>query len=205
MFISFEGGDGAGKSTLMKGLHEWFLSRGLSVLQTRAPGGTPFGENIRNLLLHGDALDSRTELFLFLADRSYQVNQVIRPALKEGRIVLVDRFNDSTVAYQGGARALDLDFVRSLCLFATENLQPDLTFYLDIDPLIGLERAASASNSKDRIESESVTFHQKIRSSFCEMAEKEPERVIKLDATLSPEILLQQTIDILHAFECSSR
>ncbi len=205
LLISFEGGDGAGKSTLMKNLHEWFLARGKFVLQTRAPGGTPFGEQIRNMLLHGEILDPRSELFLFLADRAYQVKEIIRPALTAGQVVLVDRFNDSTVAYQGSARELNPLFVRSLCLFATENLEPDLTFYLDIDPVVGLSRVAMSSIAKDRIESEALAFHEKIRTAFCDLALENPKRIKKLDAMLSPEVLLKQTIDTLYALDSSYR
>lgn len=206
IFITFEGGEGAGKSTLMKGIHQRLLEDGKSVLQTRAPGGTPFGEKIRSILLHEEkALNKKSELFLFLADRAHHVEAVIKPALLEGKVVLCDRYNDSTVAYQGVARELDQAFVRSLCSFATDNLEPNLTFYLDVDPLVGLKRAERASGSKDRIESEAIDFHQKIRNAFHNMTKAEPSRIHQLDATLSSEILLNKAIELYYALFPSLR
>lgn len=195
LFITFEGGDGAGKSTLMKGLYHLLEERGESILQTRAPGGTLVGEKIRSLLLETQTpLNDRCELFLFLADRAQHMQEVIFPALTSGKIVLCDRFNDSTIAYQGVARGLDPNVVDSFCQFATKERLPDLTFYLDIDPKIGLTRTLHKTGTTDRIESESLDFHQKIRSAFLLMAQKDPVRIKILDATKSPEFLLQQAL-----------
>jgi dTMP kinase len=198
LFISFEGGEGAGKSTLIQKIYEEFLKRENPVLLTRAPGGTMTGELIRHLLLHHDEQDisSRCELFLFLADRAQHVEQVILPALKENKIVLCDRFNDSTVAYQGGARGFDSDWVRKLCLFATNNIEPDITLYLDIDPHEGLKRV---QRSKDRIEKEDIAFHQKIRMAYLEIAKKQPTRFYVLDASKQPPDVFQQALAILDA------
>jgi dTMP kinase len=198
LFISFEGGEGAGKSTLIQKIYEEFLKREKSVLLTRAPGGTMTGELIRHLLLHHDEKDisSRCELFLFLADRAQHVEQVILPALKNGQIVLCDRFNDSTVAYQGGARGFDPVWVRKLCHFATNNLEPDVTLYLDIDPHEGLKRV---QRSKDRIEKEDIAFHQKIRMAYLEIAKKEPTRFYVLDASKSPDDVFRQALHVLDA------
>lgn len=196
LFISFEGGEGAGKSTLIQKIHEEFLKREKSILLTRAPGGTMTGELIRHLLLHHDEKDIsfRCELFLFLADRAQHVEQIILPALKEHKIVLCDRFNDSTVAYQGGARGFDPNWVRKLCHFATNNLEPDITLYLDIDPHEGLKRV---QRSKDRIEKEDIAFHQKIRMAYLEIAKNEPQRFHVLDASQSPDDVFQQALDVL--------
>lgn len=196
MFISFEGGEGAGKSTLIQKVYQHLMSLNKPVLLTRAPGGTMTGELIRHLLLHHDEKDisSRTELFLFLADRSQHVQEVILPALEKKKIVLCDRFNDSTVAYQGGARGFDLDWVRKLCLFATQNLEPNLTLYLDIDPLIGLDRVR---RSKDRIEREDITFHEKIRSVYLSIAKKDPKRFHVLDGSKSPDKVFQDALRLL--------
>jgi dTMP kinase len=198
LFISFEGGEGAGKSTLVQKIYEEFLKREKPVLLTRAPGGTMTGELIRHLLLHHDEKDlsSRCELFLFLADRAQHVEQVIVPALKEHKVVLCDRFNDSTVAYQGGARGFDPDWVRKLCHFATGNLEPDITLYLDIDPHEGLKRV---QRSKDRIEKEDIAFHQKIRLAYLEIAKKNPTRFYVLDASQQPPDVLRQALAILDA------
>ncbi len=206
LFITLEGGEGAGKSTLIKGLCAHLSAKGIPFVQTRAPGATSFGEKIRSLLLHEEKkLENRSELFLFLADRADHVATIIVPALTQGKIVICDRYNDSTVAYQGVARGLDSVLVRELCSFATDGLEPDLTFYLDIDPVVGLKRALLHTGTKDRVESEDLLFHQKIRSAFHEIAHKEPGRVRTLDATQTPEILLEQTIDVLYAFSTTYR
>lgn len=198
--LTFEGGDGAGKTTLISKLYAYLVGKGLSVIQTRAPGGTKVGEGIRHILLHQDhPLDTRCELFLFLADRAQHVREVILPALEKGQIVLCDRYNDSTLAYQGGARGEDKAFVEGLCRYATRDLIPTRTFYLDIDPKLGLERVQRAGGSKDRIESEKLSFHQSIRSAFHEIAEREPERFCVLDASLPPETVYNRAISVLDA------
>jgi dTMP kinase len=196
LFISFEGGEGAGKSTLIQKVYEYLIKENKPVLLTRAPGGTMTGELIRHLLLHHDEKDicSRTELFLFLADRAQHVQEVILPALKANKIVLCDRFNDSTVAYQGGARGFDLDWVRKLCHFATKDLEPDLTLYLDIDPHEGLKRV---QRSKDRIEKEAISFHQKIRDAYLSIAKKEPKRFHVLDAFKGPDDVYNHALRLL--------
>jgi dTMP kinase len=187
LFITFEGGDGAGKTTLIEKIHQHLGNH--NVLKTRAPGGTEIGKEIRNLLLHKHdaALSKRCELLLFLADRAQHVSEVILPALTEKKIVLCDRYNDSTVAYQGGARGLSPEIVADLCRFATDGLEPDLTFYLDLDPKIGLERVQKASSGKDRIELETLAFHQNIRKTFHQIAKNNPKRFIIIDASKTPE------------------
>jgi dTMP kinase len=197
--ITFEGGEGAGKSTLMDKLFKELSSRGFSLMTTRAPGGTALGQEIRDLLLHKQELTlfARAELLLFLSDRAQHVDEVILPALKEGKIVLCDRFNDSTLAYQGGARGFGEENVRSLCHFATAGLEPHLTLYLDIDPELGLRRA---SPSKDRIESETLLFHQNIRKAYHRISEKEPARFRLIDASRSPEEVFQEAMRVIDGF-----
>jgi dTMP kinase len=196
LFISFEGGDGAGKSTLIQKVYDYLIQENRSVVLTRAPGGTMTGELIRHLLLHHSEKDisSRTELFLYLADRSQLVEEIILPALKKQKIVLCDRFNDSTVAYQGGARGFDLDWVRTLCHFATQDLEPDLTLYLDIDPHEGLKRV---KRSKDRIEQEDISFHQKTRAAYLAIAKKDPKRFHVLDGSKNPTDVFQHALRLL--------
>ena len=196
MLISFEGGDGAGKSTLIQKIYDDLNAQGQDVLLTRAPGGTMTGELIRHLLLHHDEKDisPRCELFLFLADRAQHVQEVILPALQQKRIVLCDRFNDSTVAYQGGARGFDLDWIRKLCLFATQNLEPDITLYLDIDPEEALKRV---NRSKDRIEKEALEFHKKIRGAYLEIAKKETKRFHVIDASRNPDDVFTEAALVL--------
>ncbi len=194
IFITFEGGDGAGKTTLIQKIFTYLAKCEFDVLQTRAPGGTEIGQDIRNLLLHKhDApLSKRSELLLFLADRAQHVDELIFPHLKKGKIVLCDRFNDSTIAYQGGARGFREELVRKLCDFACDDFAPDLTLYLDLDPKIGFERAQKAGLVKDRIESEALKFHQKIRKSFKQIAKKEPKRFKIIDASETPEEVYSQ-------------
>lgn len=206
-FITFEGGDGAGKSTLIENLFSALQDRGCNVIKTRAPGGTHVGQMIRHLLLNaGEPLVPRCELLLFLADRAQQVETVILPALQEGKIVLCDRYNDSTIAYQGVARGLNLDAVEQICRFATTNLEPDLTLYLDLDPEIGLERL-KRTKSKDRIEAEDLDFHQKIREAFLAIARMNPQRFHSIDASLSKEIVLKNALRLIdeHCFSTKNK
>ena len=194
IFITFEGGDGAGKTTLIDKIYQYLQKSIHGVVKTRAPGGTEIGQEIRNLLLHKhDApLSKRSELLLFLSDRAQHVDEMILPDLNQGKIILCDRFNDSTIAYQGGARGFTEKLVRNLCHFACDGLEPDLTLYLDLDPKIGFERAKKAGLEKDRIESETLKFHQKIRKAFKQIAKKEPKRFIIIDASKTPEEVYTQ-------------
>ena len=194
IFITFEGGDGAGKTTLIQKVFGYLEKLDFDVFQTRAPGGTELGKKIRHLLLHQQdtLLSKRSELLLFLADRAQHVDELILPNLKKNKIVLCDRFNDSTVAYQGGARGFKEGWVRKLCDFACDGLTPDLTLYLDLNPKIGFERAKKAGLIKDRIESETLKFHQMIRKAFKQIAKKEPKRFIMIDASKTPEDVYTQ-------------
>ncbi len=198
MLVTFEGGEGAGKTTLIDRLAKEMQKLGHNVLRTRAPGSLKVGEKIRDLVLHSapGEITPKTELFLFLADRASHVDKEIRPALEAGKVVLCDRFNDSTVAYQGIARGLGESEVEKLCDFACSSLKPDLTFYLDVDPVLGLQRAKSVGES-DRIESEVLAFHQKIREAYHRIAKKDPKRVYIIDATQSPEQVYSQAWDLL--------
>lgn len=202
-FITFEGGDGAGKSSLIISLHAALIERGYDVMQTRAPGGTEPGKIIRNLLLHPhEPVVPEAELFLYLADRAQHVAKVIKPALSEGKVVLCDRYNDSTVAYQGGARGFGYEKVEELCKFATKNLIPDLTIYLDLDPAIGMERIKKAQETKDQIEAEDLAFHRKIRQTFHQIAQKNPGRFQLIDATAPKEAVFEQALRLIdeHCF-----
>lgn len=184
LFITFEGGEGAGKTTLIDRLFDELSAKGHVVIRTREPGGSALGKEIRTLLLDQEEhpVCSRSELFLYLADRAQHVHQVILPALEEGEIVLCDRFNDSTLAYQGAARALNLDMIKSVCQAATDGLLPDLTLFLDLDPKLGLERAMQ-KNAHDRLEKESLDFHTKVREAFLHLAKEEPNRFHVIDAS----------------------
>ena len=187
LFIAFEGGDGAGKSTQAARLAEALESRGLKVLRTREPGGTPIGEKLRSLVLdHGHGhIDAHTEALIFAASRAAHAGQVIRPALERGDIVLTDRYIDSSVAYQGAGRGLGTEAVRTLNEWATEGLQPDLTVLLDVDPADGRRRRTAGDAAEDRLESEADEFHALIRDAFLQLAASRPEAYLVLPAHLA--------------------
>lgn len=198
LFITFEGGDGAGKSTLIEQVYAALVDRGHEVCKTFAPGGTKPGQVIRDLLLHSQQpLAKRTELLLFLADRAEQIEKVIKPALLAGKLVLCDRYNDSTFAYQGLARGFPLPKIEELCHFATEGVQPNLTLYLDIDPKVGLERGQKSKGSHDQIEAENIEFHQKIRKAFHQIREKDPSRFQIIDASQSKEAVFKEAFSLI--------
>lgn len=192
LFITFEGGEGAGKTTLIKQIVHELTSRHLPLVTTREPGGTSLGEEIRRLLLEPSSLSPYAELSLFLASRAQHIAQVIRPALAENKIVLCDRFNDSSIAYQGAARGLGVAEVSRTCAFISQNLKPDLTLYLDLDPHIGLSRIQQ--RSKDRIEAEALAFHISIRNAFHDLAKQEPHRLRLLDASQPPEKVFEDAM-----------
>ena len=201
LFITLEGGDGAGKSLLIDRLEQEMLSRHLPVIKTRNPGGCLVGEQIREIILHQkeDPATPRCELLLYLADRAQHVQTVLFPALQEGKTVLCDRFNDSTIAYQAAGRGLDLTEIKKLCTFAAQGLTPDLTLYLDIDPQIGLQRVKKIGQGQDRLESEKLTFHQAVRSAYLELAEQEKERITVIDASQSPDAVFKQALSVIDA------
>ena len=189
LFIVFEGGEGAGKSTQSLMLSEWLRDRGIPVTRTREPGGTPAAEAIRAVLLDvaNTGLDDRAEALLFAAARGDHAARVIRPALDRGEVVVCDRYLDSSVAYQGEGRNLGTDTVRDLSLWATRDLIPDLTIVLDVDPAVGLARV----ERPDRLEAEPLEWHSRVRQAFLEVARAAPQRYLVLDATSSPEALAE--------------
>lgn len=178
MFVTFEGPEGAGKSTVIRALAEQ-LSPGRQVLVTREPGDGPVGRQIREILLHGEHVEPRAELFLFLADRAQHVESIVQPALAAGALVLCDRYCDSTLVYQGYARGLDLNMLRNLNRMASGGLNPDLTLLLDLPPEIGLAR----QNAQDRLDREPIEFHRKVRNGFLEEAKLDPARYRVIDAS----------------------
>lgn len=180
VFITFEGGDGSGKSTQIQSVREWFESRGREVIVTREPGGTELGTEIRRLVQNGpEDVDARTEALLYAADRAYHVATVIGPALERGAVVLGDRYIDSSLAYQGAARSLGVDEIASLSAWATQGLYPSLTFLLDLPPEVGARRRTDAP---DRMERESMDFHERVRHQYLRLADAEPERIVVIDA-----------------------
>ena len=180
VFITFEGGDGSGKSTQIQSVRDWFESRGREVIVTREPGGTELGTEIRRLVQNGpEDVDARTEALLYAADRAYHVATVIRPALERGAVVLGDRYIDSSLAYQGAARSLGVDEIASLSAWATQGLYPSLTFLLDLPPEVGARRRTDAP---DRMERESMDFHERVRHQYLRLADAEPDRIVVIDA-----------------------
>ena len=180
VFITFEGGDGSGKSTQIQSVRDWFESRGREVVVTREPGGTELGTEIRRLVQNGpEDVDARTEALLYAADRAYHVATVIAPALERGAVVLGDRYIDSALAYQGAARSLGVDEIASLSAWATRGLYPSLTFLLDLPPEVGARRRTDAP---DRMERESMDFHERVRHEYLRLADAEPDRFVVIDA-----------------------
>jgi dTMP kinase len=184
LFITLEGGDGTGKSTQAALLGEWFTEQGREVVFTREPGGTDLGLELREIVLHsrGD-ITARSEALLYAADRAHNVATVVRPALARGAVVIQDRYIDSSAAYQGAGRVLDPVEVRNVSMWATENLVPDLTVLLDLDPKVGRERLDAANKRFDRLESEALEFHVRVRDAYLSMATAEPQRFVVVDAT----------------------
>lgn len=197
LFIAFEGGDGAGKSTQAARLADALESRGQTVRRTREPGGTPIGEKLRALVLdHGHGhIDAHTEALIFAASRAAHASQVIRPSLERGEIVLTDRYIDSSVAYQGAGRGLGEDAVRSLNEWATSGLQPHLTVLLDVDPAVGRRRRTASDVAEDRLESEADDFHSRIRDAFLELARSRPQSYLVLPAHHSVGELAAQILE----------
>ena len=188
VFIAFEGGEGAGKSTQVHRLQEWLTNEGLVARATFEPGATPSGAGIRAIVLdraHA-GISSRSEALLYAADRAQHVHDVLRPALDAGEVVITDRFVDSSLAYQGAGRTIPMDDVRMISRWATEGLQPDLTVLLDLPPEVGLARARGRAIA-DRLESESLEFHQRVRQTFRALAEADPDRYLVVDAGQNPD------------------
>jgi len=198
MFITFEGPEGSGKTTQTQALHRYLKGRGYNVLVTREPGGTRIGDQIRRILLdpeNGELLPE-AEILLFSASRAQLVGQVIRPALQQGAIVICDRFADSTLAYQGYGRGLDLEHLRLITAFATGGLVPDLTIYLDLDVEEGLRRKRR-DEGKDReawnrLDRQALEFHRRVRQGYLTLAAAEPERWFVVDASRPVDVIQQE-------------
>ncbi|MDR3691354.1 MAG: dTMP kinase [Fimbriimonas sp.] len=187
MFITFEGPEGAGKSTVLLSIADRLRASGRDVVTTREPGAGELGKSIRQILLHGDDLDPKSELLLFLADRANHVSNIVRPALARGAIVLCDRYADSTLVYQAYARGLDEAFARAGNAFATGGLVPDLTLLVDLDPRIGLTRL----QSKDRLDAQSIDFHERVRDGFLREAASDAKRWRVVDGSQTADLVLE--------------
>lgn len=200
LFVTFEGGDGAGKTTQASLLEQWLVGEGREVVRTREPGGTEVGVRIRDIVLHHRGhIAARAEALLYAADRAHHVETVVQPAIARGDVVIQDRYLDSSVAYQGAGRVLDADDVRALSLWATGGLLPDLTVLLDLDPTAARRRLDADDKPFDRLEAETSDFHARVRAGFLTLAEREPDRFVVLDATQPPEVLAAQVRDAVSA------
>lgn len=205
MFITFEGIEGCGKSTLLKGVADALRAMEIPLVTTREPGGTDIGNRVRDIFLHAPGrIEPFAEALLINASRTHLVSQVIEPALEEGMTVLCDRFTDSTLAYQGYGRGLQLDMLKPLCDAATLGLHPDLTLLIDIPVELSrervLSRTASDTKHEDRMDRQSEEFYKRVRAGYLELAKVEPDRIRVLDGTVSESELLLEALQTLTAF-----
>ncbi|MCM3750017.1 dTMP kinase [Paenibacillus pasadenensis] len=200
MFITIEGGEGAGKTTLIRLLAAELEAQGLPVMTTREPGGIPIAEKIREVILDTShtSMDGRTEALLYAAARRQHLVEKVVPALDAGQWVICDRFIDSSLAYQGYARGLGMETVREINRYAIESWMPDITLYLDIPPELGLARiAASSQREVNRLDLEKESFHRKVRQGYLLLLEQEPERIVMLDASGEPEEILKEACRVI--------
>ena len=205
MFITLEGPEGSGKTTAVSAAVAELEKRGYQIVRTREPGGTPISEQIRDVILDkkNTMMDGRTEALLYAASRRQHLVEKVWPAIKEGKIVICDRYLDSSLAYQGGARGLGVDEILNINLFATENTWPDLTLLFDIKPEIGLQRIAQNSNREvNRLDLEKIEFHNKVRETFLQLAKRFPDRYVIIDASQPREAVAKATLDAILARLC---
>ena len=189
MFITLEGPEGSGKTTQAHLLADWLSDQGYEVVLTREPGGTEIGQQIRQVILEpkNTAMDAHAEILLYAADRAQHGCELIRPRLEEGKVVLSDRYTDSTLAYQGYGRGLDLEMLRRVNDFATGGLKPDLTLYLDVPAEEGLKRRQSGGGEWNRLDAEKIEFHRRVREGYLKLEAQEPQRWVVIDGDRSPE------------------
>ena len=205
MFITLEGPEGSGKTTAVEAAVKKLEEMGYQIVRTREPGGTPIAEQIRNVILDkgNTAMDPRTEALLYAASRRQHLVEKVWPALKEGKIVICDRYLDSSLAYQGGARGLGVENILNVNLFATENTWPDLTLLFDIKPEVGLARiSANADREVNRLDLEKLDFHNKVRDTFLALAKRYPERFVIIDAGQSREEVAKATMEAILSRLC---
>ena len=205
MFITLEGPEGSGKTTAIQKAVDTLTHMGYEIIRTREPGGTEIAEQIRDVILDkaNTSMDPRTEALLYAASRRQHLVEKVWPALKEGKIVICDRYLDSSLAYQGGARGLGIENVLNINLFATENTWPDLTLLFDIDPSIGLSRInKNADREVNRLDLEKLEFHKKVRQTFLDLAARFPERYVIIDASKSIDEVAKDTLDAIFERIC---
>ena len=201
ILITLEGPEGAGKTTILQEILPILTQVGVAILTTREPGGIRIAESIREIILapENTAIDGKTELLLFAAARRQHLNEKVRPALAEGKIVIIDRFIDSSVAYQGYARGIDVADVEMINNFATDGLLPDLTLYFDVDTEIGLSRVMSGNREVNRLDLEAKEMHQKVRAGYQAIAKANPERIVTIDASQTIDQVVSTTLSTLQS------
>ena len=201
ILITLEGPEGAGKTTILQEILPILTQAGVAILTTREPGGIRIAESIREIILapENTAIDGKTELLLFAAARRQHLNEKVRPALAEGKIVIIDRFIDSSVAYQGYARGIDVADVEMINNFATDGLLPDLTLYFDVDTEIGLSRVMSGNREVNRLDLEAKEMHQKVRAGYQAIAKANPERIVTIDASQTIDQVVSTTLSTLQS------
>ena len=201
ILITLEGPEGAGKTTILQQILPILSQVGVAILTTREPGGIRIAESIREIILapENTAIDGKTELLLFAAARRQHLNEKVRPALAEGEIVIIDRFIDSSVAYQGYARGIDVADVEMINNFATDGLLPDLTLYFDVDTEIGLSRVMSGNREVNRLDLEAEEMHQKVRAGYQAIAKANPERIVTIDASQTIDQVVSTTLSTLQS------
>jgi dTMP kinase len=200
LFITFEGGEGCGKTTLIKALTTKLQEHGIEVMVTREPGGSVIAEEIRNVILDkkNTAMDPRTEALLYAASRRQHLKEIVMPALESGKIVISDRYLDSSLAYQGYARGIGIDEVYKINEFAIDGQMPDITFFLDLKPEEGLRRIAlHRSDEVNRLDLENISFHHKVYEAYQILLRKYPERILRIDASRTIEEESKEVLDIL--------
>ena len=198
LLITFEGGEGSGKTTQSQILYNTLKEKGFEVIKTREPGGTKFAETIREILVQGESnkINNISELLLFAAARADHVQKVIKECLKDNKIVICDRFTDSTLAYQGYAGNLDLDLVKEVNRISIGEISPDLTFIFDIDPTLGIERALGENNKETRFEEKDIMYHKKIRDGYMDIARDNPDRCVVINGTIDIEQISKKILEL---------
>lgn len=200
IFISIEGFDGTGKSTQSKLLKDGLGKANIDSIIVREPGSTIFSEKIRNIIKENTEIETMTELLLFQTSRSELVSKVIKPSLKEGKVVITDRFTDSSIAYQGYGGGIDIELIKNLNKISTSNLSPDLTFLLDMDLKNSLDRTLKRTNSKNeqivKFENKDLNFHEKVKNGFIELMEENKDRIVKIDASEKIELISKKILNI---------
>ena len=201
-FITFEGPDGSGKSTVIKAVQEFLISEGYNILTTREPGGIRISEDIRSVILSKEntMMSARTEALLYAASRAQHLDEKVKPALLEGKIILCDRFVDSSLAYQGYGRELGIDNVWSINEFAIGETMPDLTIFIDVPPSVGLSRVHKSTRKLDRLDLETLEFHEKVYEGYKIIAKKFEDRFIVIDGENELDTVIEDTLQVIRTY-----